>query len=51
MRRSLALHAAAMKSGSGRRRRCKEEEIAHAEYRALVGVAGGSCAMNRVKAS
>jgi hypothetical protein len=32
MRRSLALHAAAMKSGSGRRRRCKEEEIAHAAY-------------------
>ena len=34
MRRSLALHAAAMKSGSGRRRRCKEEEIAHAACRA-----------------
>jgi hypothetical protein len=33
MRRSLALHAAAMKSGSGRRRRCEEEEIVHAAYR------------------
>jgi hypothetical protein len=52
MRRSLALHAAAMKSGSGRRRRCKEEDsrmlptaliVLHAGAGAACFAAGALC--------
>jgi hypothetical protein len=45
MRRSLALHAAAMKSGSGRRRRCKEGDsrMLHSALIVLHAGAGVAC--------
>lgn len=45
MRRSLALHAAAMKSGSGRRRRCKEGDsrMLHSALIVLRAGAGVAC--------